>query len=44
MKKLNLTNSEINQLKEIIFSKIDEENGIDNINKNLKSILIKIIK
>ena len=42
MKKLTLTQSEVEQLKELIYDEIDKQYGFENINDDLKSILSKI--
>ena len=42
MNKLNLTQQEINQIKEIIYNEIDNFGGIENINEDLISALKKL--
>ena len=38
----NLTQSEINSIKELIYNEIDKRNGIENINSELLSSLKKL--
>ena len=42
MNKLNLTQQEINQIKEIIYNEIDNKGGIEYINEDLVSALKKL--
>ena len=37
-----LTELEINAIKELIYNEIDERNGIENINEDIKSVLEKL--
>ena len=42
MNKINLTQEEINQIKELIYNEIDNKGGIDNINVDLVSALLTL--
>ena len=42
MKNVNLTQEEINQLKDVIYNEIDNKGGIENINEDLVSALKKL--
>ena len=42
MKNVNLTQEEINQLKDVIYNEIDNKGGIEYINEDLVSALKKL--
>ena len=42
MSKLKLTTNEIDQIKELIYNKIDRVNGYENLDDSLKIILKKL--
>ena len=42
MNNVNLTQEEINQLKDVIYNEIDNKGGIENINEDLVSALKKL--
>jgi hypothetical protein len=44
MNNLELTKQEINELKELIYNKIDQVSGYENLSEELKIILTKLNK
>jgi hypothetical protein len=42
MKTIELTKKEINQIKELIYNRIDQVDGYDNLNEELKKVLTKL--
>ena len=42
MKNLKLTTKEITKIKELIYNKIDQEYGIENLDETLKELLTKL--
>jgi hypothetical protein len=42
MKTIELTKEEINQIKELIYNRIDQVDGYDNLNEELKKVLTKL--
>jgi hypothetical protein len=42
MKELKLTQQEINQVKELIYNKIDQVDGYENLEESLKTLLKKL--
>lgn len=42
MKNIELTKEEINQIKELIYNRIDQVDGFDNLSEELKRVLTKL--